>query len=176
MPNRTNRTKPANRQRCVGPALLLPAVVLALAACAGAAAPPSATPSSAPIATERPSPTPVPGDPGSGGGTGGGTDPGSGGGGGAGGNTGGGIIFPIPGGGDPNLDALFGDANYGTPAADLVNQHPVNVQLVRAIQEEDGTVVADLRWYSGVAPESTRQSSRRKTAPRRSIRRRSMRP
>jgi hypothetical protein len=33
-----------------------------------------------------------------------------------------------------------------------MNPRPVNVQLVRAIQQDDGTVVADLRWWSGVAP------------------------
>lgn len=141
-------------------ALLFPAIVLTLAACAGSAPAPSPSPTAPPPATERPSPTPVPGDPGSGntGGGGSGTDPGtapgSGSGGGTGGNPGGGVIFPIPGGGavDPNLDPLFGDANYLTPGADLVNPHPVNVQLVRALQREDGTVVADLRWWSGVAP------------------------
>ena len=50
------------------------------------------------------------------------------------------------------LDPLFGDANYVTPGADLLNPRPVNVQLVRALQKEDGTVIVDLRWWSGVAP------------------------
>ena len=137
MTNRPNRSSLA---------LLLPAVLLSVAACAGLAAAPTAAPTAGPVATARPSPTPVIGDPGTGG-AGGGTDPGTGTGG---GNTGGGILFPDP--NDPNANPLFGQANYVTPAKDLLNPHPVNVQLVRAIQEEDGTVTADLRWYSGVAP------------------------
>jgi hypothetical protein len=134
--------------------LLLPALVLTLAACAGAAATPSPTAPGEPGGTPRPTPTAVPGDPGNAGG-GGVTDPGTGvGGGGTGGNPGGGIVFPVPGGGgvDPNLDPLFGNANYVTPAPDLVNPRQVNVQLVRALQQDDGTVVADLRWWTGVAP------------------------
>jgi len=135
-------------------ALLLPGLVLAVAACAGAAAAPSPT-TNDPAGTARPTPTAVPGDPGSGnGGSGGGTDPGSGGGSGgssgSGSVPGGGIIFPNP--VDPNQNPMFGEATYVTPAANLINQHPVDVQLVRAIQQEDGTVVADLRWWSGVAP------------------------
>jgi hypothetical protein len=135
-------------------ALLLTGFVLALAACAGSTPAPSPSPSPAPAGTARPTPTAVPGDPGSG--TGGGiSDPGTGSGGsgsGSGGNPGGGIIVPIPGGGDPDPNPLFGDATYVTPGANLVNQHPVNVQLVRALQQADGTVIADLRWWSGVAP------------------------
>lgn len=146
MPNRHPRS---TRPRF---ALLLTGLVLTVAACAGSAPASSPSPSPAPVGTARPTPTAVPGDPGSGGGGGGGTDPGTGGGGGTGGNPGGGIIFPIPGGQDPDQDPLFGDATYVTPGADLVNQHPVNVQLLRALQQEDGTVIADLRWWSGVAP------------------------
>lgn len=132
--------------------LLLPALVLTLAACAGSAGGPSPSPTAGTGGTPRPTPTAVPGDPGSGGIGGGGTDPGNGGGG-SGGNPGTGIGIPFPGnGGDPNLDPLFGDATYVTPGTGLVNPHPVNVQLVRAFQNADGTVLADLRWWSGVAP------------------------
>jgi hypothetical protein len=137
-------------------ALLLPAAVLTLAACAGASAAPSPTPSAPPAGTPAPTPTAVPGDPGSGsGGSGGGiTDPGTGSGGGSGGTVGGqpgggiGGLFPD----DPNQNPLFGQATYLTPGTDLANPRPVNVQLVRALQRDDGTVVADLRWWSGVAP------------------------
>jgi hypothetical protein len=129
-------------------ALLL---VFAVSACGGAAAP-GANPGGGPAQTPIPTPTPVPGDPGNGGniggGIGGGTDPGSGGG--SGGNTGGGIVIPIP--GDPNQNPLLGQANYVTPVKNLDQEHPINVQLVRAIVEDDGTVTADLRWWSGVAP------------------------
>ena len=138
-------------------ALLLAGLVLTLAACAGAPVGPTPTPTAGPAGTARPTPTPVPG--GSGGGTGGGIgiDPGTGSGGsggGTGGDPGTGIGIPLPGGGgvDPNLDPLFGQANYLTPAPDLLNPRPVNVQLIRAIQNEDGTITADLRWWSGVAP------------------------
>jgi hypothetical protein len=142
MPNR-----PTSHRRSL--ALLLPAAILTLAACAGSAAAPSLTSSPGATGTPAPTPTAVPGDPGStagSGGSGGGTDPGQG----TGGQPGGGIggLFP----GDPNQDPLFGQATYLTPGTDLQNQHPVNVQLVRALQREDGTVVADLRWWSGVAP------------------------
>jgi hypothetical protein len=112
--------------------------VITFAACGGAAAAPSPTP---PDATPRPTPTAVPGDPGNGGG--GGSDPGSG--------TGGGIVMPGPGGG-ANDNPLFGNATYLKPAAGLVNQRIVNVQLVRAVLNADGTATADLRWWSGVAP------------------------
>jgi hypothetical protein len=121
-------------------------VVFVLAACGGAAAP-SPTPGA--VSTPRPTPTAVPGDPG--GGTGG-TDPGSGSGSGSGGNTGGGIVFPpLPGGG-ANDNPLFGAATYLEPTKGLVNQRTVNVQLVRAIVNADGSATADLRWWSGVAP------------------------
>ncbi len=142
---------------------LLAGVLVALftlAACGSAAAPaptvgPTSGPSSGPDTTPRPSPTPVPGigvtdgtgmiDPGGGGGSGGGS-----GGTGTGGNTGGGIVFPIPPG--PKIDPLVGAAKYLQPAAGLINQHVVNVQLVRALVANDGTATADLRWWSGVAP------------------------
>jgi hypothetical protein len=132
--------------------------MLTLAACAGAAGGPSPSPTAGPAGTARPSPTPVPGDPGSGNGGGIGIDPGTGtggSGGGTGGDPGTGIGIPLPGGGggvDPNLDPLFGPATYVTPGVDLLNAHPVNVQLVRAIQNEDGSITAELRWWSGVAP------------------------
>lgn len=122
---------------------LLPAL-LVLAACGGAATPPSPTPAAA--ATPRPTPTAVPGDPGNGsnvgGGGGGGSDPGTG--------TGGGIVIPNPGGANDN--PLFGNATYVKPAQGLVNQRTVNVQLLRAVVNADGSATADLRWWSGVAP------------------------
>jgi hypothetical protein len=118
-------------------ALALTAVTLA--ACAGAGAP-SPTPGAA--ATPKPTPTAVPGDPGTGAG-GGGSDPGSG--------TGGGNVNPNPGGG-VNENPMFGNATYVQPVQGLVNLRTVNVQLVRAIVNADGTATADLRWWSGVAP------------------------
>jgi hypothetical protein len=78
---------------------------------------------------------------GNGGGNGGGSDPGTG---------GGGIVFPMP--PNPVDDALLGDATYLAPARDLINQRPMNVQLVRAALDDGGGVTADLRWWSGVAP------------------------
>lgn len=142
----------SNPARRTSFALALSALVLTLAACAGTAAAPSPSPTG-PAGTPRPTPTAVPGDPGNSGSGGGGTDPGNGGGG-TGGSPGTGIGIPFPGAGDgdPNLDPLFGDATYVTPGADLLNPHPVNVQLVRALQKDDGTVIVDLRWWSGVAP------------------------
>lgn len=119
---------------------LLTVATIVLAACAGAAAPPS--PTSGPAATPKPTPTAVPGDPGNGGNTGGGTDPGSG--------TGGGIVIPNP--NDPNANPLFGNATYVKPTQGLVNPRTVNVQLLRAVVNADGTATADLRWWSGVAP------------------------
>lgn len=123
-------------------------LALGLAAC-GAAAAPSPSPSAGPTATPRPTPTAVPGDGGQGGGT---TDPGSGGG--SGGSGGGGA--PIPGGGFPgggaNDNPLFGNASYLQPSQGLVNPRTVNVQLVRAVVNADGTATADVRWWSGVAP------------------------
>lgn len=123
-------------------------LVLVIAAC-GTAAAPSPTPGQA---TPVPTPTAVPGD---GGNTGGG-----GGGGGGGGNTGGGgtdpgqpggigglIPFPIP--GDPADNPLLGDATNVVPVPGRLDPHPVNVQLVRAAVD-DGKVLVELRWYSGV--------------------------
>jgi hypothetical protein len=75
----------------------------------------------------------VPGDPGSGGGSGGS-----------------GIVIPIP--GDPGSNPLVGKATYVSPVQDLVNLHPVNVQLVRATINVDGRTSVDLRWWGGVAP------------------------
>lgn len=141
----TNRANALRTRRLLAGALL---VVFTLAACGGAAAP-SANPTAGPSGTPKPTPTAVPGDPGNGG-TGIGTDPGNGGGGGSDPGTGGGIVIPVP--QDPNQNPLLGDANYVTPGKDLINQHPINVQMVRAFIDDDGTVTADLRWYSGVAP------------------------
>ena len=121
--------------------------IFTLAACAGAGGP-SPTPGIVP--TPRPTPTAVPGSGGNGGGGTGVTDPGTGSGSGSGGNVGGGIGIPIPGG--PNENPLFGNATYLKPAQGLVNQRTVSVQLVRAIVNADGSVTADLRWWSGVAP------------------------
>jgi hypothetical protein len=114
-------------------------VVFILAACAGASAP---SPTPGPVATPKPTPTAVPGDPGSGSGGGGGSDPGTG--------TGGGIVVPDPGGANGN--PLFGNATYVKPALGLVDLRTVNVQLLRAVVNADGTATADLRWWSGVAP------------------------
>ena len=111
---------------------LLTVATLTLAACAGAAAPPSPTPG--PAAAPKPTPTAVPGDPGNGSSTGGGS----------------GIVIPVPGG--PNDNPLFGNATYVKPTQGLVNQRTVNVQLLRALVNADGTSTADLRWWSGVAP------------------------
>lgn len=145
----TTRANALPTRRLIAGVLL---VVFTLAAC-GSAAAPSPTPVPAPP-TAQPTPTPVPGDGGSGNGNGGGigTDPGAGGGSDPGnpGNPGGGILFPLP--PDPIDDSLLGDANYLSPAQDLINQRPMNVQLVRAVVQDDGGVLADLRWWSGVAP------------------------
>lgn len=119
--------------------LALP-LTLIIAAC-GAAATPTASPAGP---TPRPTPTAVPGDGGSvdpggnGGNTGGGTDPG---------NPGGGIVFPVP--PVPGDDPLLGDATIVVPKAGTLNPRPVNVQLVRATVQ-DGHVVVEARWYSGV--------------------------
>ena len=134
--------------------LLLPALLLTLAACAGAAS--TVKPTIQPtIETPRSTPTAVPGasdgsgnvDPG--GGTGGGS---TGSGGGSGSNTGGGFdpgnIFPPL----PADDPMFGEAKYVSPTQGLLNPRHVNVQLVRAAIADDGRAIADLRWYSGVAP------------------------
>jgi hypothetical protein len=137
------------------PASLLLALVLG--ACGSAAAAPSQGPVAA--ATPKPTPTAVPGDPGTGGepgGGGAGVDPGSGtgSGGSTGGGTtpggGGGIVFPIP--GDPGADPVWGpEPQVVTAAPGLANPHPMNVQGVRAVSDDDA-VVAELRWWSGVAP------------------------
>jgi hypothetical protein len=142
-----NRAFAHSTRRLLAGALL---VVFTLAACSAAAAPsPSPNPTAGPVETPRRTPTAVPGDPGGGNGT----EPGPPGGccdGGDPGNPGGGIVFPLP--PDPNQNPLFGDANYVTPAVGLIDQRPVNVQLVRAIVKDNGTTTADLRWWSGVAP------------------------
>jgi len=100
-----------------------------LGACGSAAAPAQAP-------TPAPTPTAVPGPGGVGGGTfGGGAAPPP-----------AGIIDP--GGG---LDPILGRATFVFPSAGLTNEHPVNVQLVRAtVNARD--VTAELRWWSGVAP------------------------
>jgi len=140
----TNRATTNPRRRLMAAGLV---VLFTLAACAGSAAP-TASPTAPPAGTPAPTPTAVPGDPGTGGNgigsdpaSGGGSDPGAG---------GGGIVIPVP--QDPNQNPLLGNANYVKPGKDLTGQHPVNVQLVRAIVEDDGTATADLRWYSGVEP------------------------
>ena len=138
----TNWANALPTRRLLAGALL---VVISLAAC-GTAAAPSATPVAVPPSA-APTPTAVPGDGGNGGGIG--TDPGAGGGSDP-GDPGSGILFPLP--PDQIDDSLLGDATYLSPAKDLINQRPMNVQLVRAIIEDDGSVLADLRWYSGVVP------------------------
>jgi hypothetical protein len=125
-----NVARPSRR----GLALALPMVLL-IAAC-GAAAAPSPSPAPTPKAT----PTLVPGA---------GGEPGGGavGGGGSNGNTGGGIVFPIP--PLPADDPLLGQATNVTPKPGRLNPHPVSVQLVRAVADEQGVRV-ELRWWSGV--------------------------
>lgn len=118
--------------RALAPLTLL--VVVGLAACSSGAAPGPSGPSATPV----PTPTAVPGDPGSGGGSG------------STGSTGSGIVIPIP--GDPGSNPLVGKATYVTPSPDLLNLHPVNVELVRAVHNADGSATVDLRWWSGVAP------------------------
>ena len=140
----TTRAHALPTRRLLAGAIL---VVFTLAAC-GSAAAPSPTPGQV-ASTPQPTPTAVPGDGGNGSG-GIGTDPGSGGGGSDPGNGGGGILFPIP--PNPGDDPNLGDATYLTPAKGLINQRPMNVQLVRAFLGDDGRVTADLRWWSGVAP------------------------
>ena len=107
--------------------------VLTLAACGGAAAP-----SPTPLQTPEPTPTAVPGVGGIGGGNSGN----------------GGVVVPPPGGivdPGPGADPILGKANVVGPTGGLINQHPVNVQLVRAVADANG-VTAELRWWSGVAP------------------------
>lgn len=128
-------------------------VLLTLAACAGGPAMPTPAPTAAPTTpseTPKPTPTAVPGQDG---GSGGGTDPG-GAGGGSGTNVGTGILPPgltFPDGEVPD-ESLLGDAKYLTPTAGLTNQRTASIQLLRAAIGDDGKAVADLRWYSGVAP------------------------
>ena len=112
------------------PAVLL--TILTVAAC-GAAAGPSPTPE----ATPAPTPIAVPGN----GGTGGGAI-------GGGGNVGGGGGIVDPG---PGVNPILGQATFVGPTAGLINQHPVSVQLVRAVADDQGAT-AELRWWSGVAP------------------------
>lgn len=104
--------------------------VFLLAACGGTVGP-SPSPSVGP--TPRPTPTAVPGDGGTGIGV---TDPG--------------VLNPLP--PDANDNPLLGRATYLTPKGNLVNQRTANAQLVRAVVNADGSVTADLRWWSGVAP------------------------
>ena len=122
-------------------------VVLAIAACAGSAGAPGASSNQTPgAATPQPTPTAVPGQ--------GGVDPGGNTGAGTGGNPGTGIlppgitfpVVPVP------DEGLLGDANYLTPVKNLINQHNIGVQLIRAGIGGDGHTYVDLRWYSGVAP------------------------
>jgi hypothetical protein len=120
-------------------------LVLLIAACGTAAAP---TPSPA-QPTPVPTPTAVPGE---GQPTDGSTGVGEPGGGGSGSNPGnpglGGLIpFPLP--GDPADNPLLGEATAVAPRGGMLNPQPVNVQLVRAIDGDDG-VLAELRWMSGV--------------------------
>lgn len=120
------------------PAVLL--TILIVAAC-GAAAGPSPTPAGTPT----PTPTAVPGNGGTGGGAVGG-----------GGNVGGGGGNVDPG---PGVNPILGQATFVGPTAGLINQHPVSVQLVRAVADERGAT-AELRWWSGVPPCSALDSVR----------------
>lgn len=130
-----------NRRRAGLPlATVLAAMTLTLAACAGGAAGPSPQPTPGATGTPQPTPTAVPGQDGNGNGSSG--------------NVGTGILppgitFPV---GEVPDESLLGGANYLTPTKDLVNQHNVSVQLLRAAIVDDGRAFADLRWYSGVAP------------------------
>jgi hypothetical protein len=118
----------------------LAALTLTLAACAGSATGPGTQPTPGATGTPQPTPTAVPGQDGSGNGNNGtiGT-----------GILPPGITFPV---GEVPDESLLGDASYLTPTKDLVNQHNVSVQLLRAAVVDDGRAFADLRWYSGVAP------------------------
>jgi hypothetical protein len=92
-----------------------------------------------PVPTPQPTPTAVPGP---GGVVGGGSR----------GNVGGGVAPPggivDPGGG---VDPILGQAQFVTPTPNLINQHPVSVQRIRAAADAKGAS-AELRWWSGVAP------------------------
>jgi hypothetical protein len=126
-------------RRALGLALPL---TLIIAACGAAVAP-----TTSPGGTPRATPTAVPGgslQPGAGGNAGGGSDPGAPGDPG----TGGGIGIPVP--VDPGDDPLLGDATVVTPRAGTIDPRPVNVQLVRAIVDDNGHVIVEARWYSGV--------------------------
>ena len=107
--------------------------VFVFAACSAAAGP-----GPTPVPTPQPTPTAVPGPGGVGGGSGG--------------NVGGGVAPPggivDPGGG---VDPILGQAQFVTPTLNLINQHPVSVQHIRAAADAKGASV-ELRWWSGVAP------------------------
>jgi hypothetical protein len=111
--------------------LLLAAGLLAACNAAAGASP-------IPTSTPEPTPTEVPGPGGAGGGSGS--------------NVGGGAVPPggivDPGGG---MDPILGQAHVVSPAAGLINQHPVSVQRIRAAADAKGVTV-ELRWWSGVAP------------------------
>jgi hypothetical protein len=112
---------------------LVPLLAAFLFAACSAAAGPSPTP----VPTPEPTPTAVPGPGGVGGGSGG--------------NVGGGVPpggIVDPGGG---IDPILGQAHFVSPTADLINQHPVSVQHIRAAADAKGAT-AELRWWSGVAP------------------------
>ena len=157
MLNDLSTTRPARRPR--GPLALAPVLFVAftLAACAGAAGGPGASTGTASptpgTASPKPTPTAVPGQGGATTDPGAGTaDPGAGGG--TDGNPGTGVL--PPGITFPEVDVpdqtLLGDVTYLTPIKGLINQHNVNVALVRAGIGGDGHVYVDLRWWSGVAP------------------------
>jgi len=113
---------------------LAPLLAAFLFAACSAAAGPGLTP----VPTPEPTPTAVPGPGGVGGGSGG--------------NVGGGVAPPggivDPGGG---FDPILGKAQFVTPTPNLINQHPVSVQRIRAAADAKGAS-AELRWWSGVAP------------------------
>jgi hypothetical protein len=130
--------------RTLGP-LLAAVLVAACSAVAG--------PGPTPVPTPEPTPTAVPGPGGVGGPAGGGV-------GGAAGNVGGGVA---PRGGivDPGagFDPILGQAQFVTPTPNLINQHPVSVQRIRAAADAKGAS-AELRWWSGIAPCSALDSVR----------------
>ena len=122
--------------RTLGP-LLAAVLVAACSAVAG--------PGPTPVPTPEPTPTAVPGPGGVGG---------------AGGNVGGGVAPPGgvvgPGAG---FDPILGQAQFVTPKPNLINQHPVSVQRIRAAADAKGAS-AELRWWSGIAPCSALDSVR----------------